>query len=157
MDKEKVWLVTGASKGLGLILVKKILNKGYRVAVFFTTDGASVLIHSGRSNFILNSSMEWSSLTNKETLPNEAAISKNYTNFLPSFIWRWRIDKSKNLRVNIRTNTSIPRITQLQEVLDNSNPLNQYIGNGISINKSKPMLVYVIHLQMQKHYIIFTF
>lgn len=32
MDTKKVWLVTGASKGLGLILVKKLLQQGYRVA-----------------------------------------------------------------------------------------------------------------------------
>lgn len=32
MDTKKVWLVTGASKGLGLTLAKKLLLKGYRVA-----------------------------------------------------------------------------------------------------------------------------
>ena len=32
MDTRKVWLVTGASKGLGLSLVKTLLNHGYRVA-----------------------------------------------------------------------------------------------------------------------------
>lgn len=32
METKKVWLVTGASKGLGLSLVKKLLNEGYRVA-----------------------------------------------------------------------------------------------------------------------------
>ncbi|TYP99225.1 NADP-dependent 3-hydroxy acid dehydrogenase YdfG [Tenacibaculum adriaticum] len=32
MDTKKVWLVTGASKGLGLSLVKKLLEKGYKVA-----------------------------------------------------------------------------------------------------------------------------
>lgn len=32
MDTKKVWLVTGASKGLGLSLVKKLLTEGYRVA-----------------------------------------------------------------------------------------------------------------------------
>ena len=30
--KNKVWFITGASKGLGLSLVKKLLQKGYRVA-----------------------------------------------------------------------------------------------------------------------------
>lgn len=30
--KKKVWFVTGASKGLGLALVKKLLEQGYRVA-----------------------------------------------------------------------------------------------------------------------------
>lgn len=32
MDKKKVWFVTGASKGLGLTLVKKLLSVGYQVA-----------------------------------------------------------------------------------------------------------------------------
>lgn len=32
MDTKRVWLVTGASKGLGLTLVKKLLNEGYKVA-----------------------------------------------------------------------------------------------------------------------------
>lgn len=32
METQKVWFVTGASKGLGLVLVKKLLKQGYRVA-----------------------------------------------------------------------------------------------------------------------------
>jgi NAD(P)-dependent dehydrogenase (short-subunit alcohol dehydrogenase family) len=32
MDNKKVWYVTGASKGLGLALVKALLEQGYRVA-----------------------------------------------------------------------------------------------------------------------------
>jgi NAD(P)-dependent dehydrogenase (short-subunit alcohol dehydrogenase family) len=32
MNNQKVWFVTGASKGLGLTLVKQLLNKGYNVA-----------------------------------------------------------------------------------------------------------------------------
>jgi NAD(P)-dependent dehydrogenase (short-subunit alcohol dehydrogenase family) len=32
MSNKKVWLVTGASKGLGLALVKKLVKDGYRVA-----------------------------------------------------------------------------------------------------------------------------
>src|SRR5688572_11461243 len=32
MSTKKVWLVTGASKGLGLTLVKTLLQEGYRVA-----------------------------------------------------------------------------------------------------------------------------
>lgn len=31
MSKNKVWLITGASKGLGLTLAKKLLSNGYRV------------------------------------------------------------------------------------------------------------------------------
>lgn len=31
MDTKKVWFVTGASKGLGLALVKRVLNEGNQV------------------------------------------------------------------------------------------------------------------------------
>jgi len=41
MNTKKVWFVTGASKGLGLTLVKKLLADGYRVAA--TSRDASVL------------------------------------------------------------------------------------------------------------------
>src|SRR5688500_5832628 len=30
--KNKIWFVTGASKGLGLVLVQKLLKEGYQVA-----------------------------------------------------------------------------------------------------------------------------
>lgn len=32
MDTKKVWFVTGASKGLGLSLIKLLLKQGYQVA-----------------------------------------------------------------------------------------------------------------------------
>ena len=32
MENQKVWFVTGASKGLGLTLIKKLINQGFKVA-----------------------------------------------------------------------------------------------------------------------------
>jgi len=40
MNSAKVWYVTGASQGLGLILVKKLLAEGYRVAATSRNAGA---------------------------------------------------------------------------------------------------------------------
>ncbi len=42
MDTNKVWLVTGASKGLGLTLVKKLLDEGFRVAATSRTKASLV-------------------------------------------------------------------------------------------------------------------
>jgi NAD(P)-dependent dehydrogenase (short-subunit alcohol dehydrogenase family) len=36
MNNQKVWFVTGASKGLGLSLVKQLLNKGYKCSCNIT-------------------------------------------------------------------------------------------------------------------------
>lgn len=40
MSTKKVWFVTGASKGLGLTLVKNLLHQGYRVAATSRTEDA---------------------------------------------------------------------------------------------------------------------
>lgn len=51
--KSKVWFVTGASKGLGLSLVKKLLSEGYRVAA--TSRNAAELekaVNADRSLFL---------------------------------------------------------------------------------------------------------
>jgi NAD(P)-dependent dehydrogenase (short-subunit alcohol dehydrogenase family) len=49
MENNKVWFVTGASKGLGLALVKKLLSEGYKVAATsrnLSDLGKAVDIHS---------------------------------------------------------------------------------------------------------------
>ena len=52
MSISKVWYVTGASQGLGLILVKKLLLAGYRVAA--TSRNASALREAVGLNDALN-------------------------------------------------------------------------------------------------------
>ncbi len=42
MNTEKVWLVTGASRGLGLVLVKKLLKEGYRVVATSRNTGSLI-------------------------------------------------------------------------------------------------------------------
>lgn len=53
MNTAKVWLVTGASKGLGLSLVQQLLQKGYKVAA--TSRDAGLLkqeVGEGSDNFL---------------------------------------------------------------------------------------------------------
>ncbi|MDF2454735.1 MAG: family oxidoreductase [Cytophagaceae bacterium] len=49
MNTKKVWFVTGASKGLGLTLVKKLLKEGYRVAAT-SRDIKSLIVEVGNSS-----------------------------------------------------------------------------------------------------------
>ena len=42
MENNKVWFITGASKGLGLELAKKLLSEGKRVAATSRTESALI-------------------------------------------------------------------------------------------------------------------
>jgi NAD(P)-dependent dehydrogenase (short-subunit alcohol dehydrogenase family) len=52
MSTKKVWFVTGASKGLGLTLVKRLLSEGYRVAATSRTADAMRKDVGNSANFL---------------------------------------------------------------------------------------------------------
>lgn len=52
MKSNKVWFVTGASKGLGLSLVKKLLNEGYQVAGTSRNKAALIDAVGDHKNFL---------------------------------------------------------------------------------------------------------
>ncbi|PTT01842.1 short-chain dehydrogenase/reductase [Pedobacter sp. HMWF019] len=52
MDTNKVWYITGASKGLGLSLVKQLLAKGYKVAATSRNTNAFDAITGCQENFL---------------------------------------------------------------------------------------------------------
>jgi hypothetical protein len=77
----------------------------------------------------VRSSWQYSHLENQETFPGHLNLQKNFYNILPSLYLRYNISKSKNLNISYRSNTQIPTSTQLQYVLNNSNPVQLSIGN----------------------------
>ena len=52
-----------------------------------------------------------------------------FYNVLPMAMMRYQFSRQENLRVFYRSNTTSPTISQLQNVIDNSNPLQLAIGN----------------------------
>lgn len=76
METKKVWLVTGASKGLGLALVKKLLENNYRVAAA-TRNAQSLISEIGEtSDVFLPIELN---LTENEDV--QAAVSKTIEHF----------------------------------------------------------------------------
>jgi hypothetical protein len=71
------------------------------------------------------------------------AINQTFNNFFPTFMLQYSKNRTKNLRFNYRGSTRQPGVNQLQDVIDNTNPLNitsgnpalkQEFNNNISIN-----------------------
>lgn len=72
---------------------------------------------------------QWSYLNTAETFPTTANIKRTYFNLVPFTMLRVAFSKQENLRFMYRTNTQIPTVQQLQNVVDNSNPLQLSVGN----------------------------
>ncbi len=81
-------------------------------------------------NYKLRGFYQSADLKNEQSFPAEVSTTKNFSNFLPQASLRYNISKTKNLRINLRTRTKIPRISELQDVVDNSNPLRVSAGNS---------------------------
>lgn len=68
-------------------------------------------------------------LSGEQQFPRVFSLEKRFTNVLPSAMLNYRFTRTKNLRFFYRTNTNAPSISQLQNVVDNSNPLLLRTGN----------------------------
>ena len=68
-------------------------------------------------------------LENRQEFPAEFQNERRFTSILPSFSMDYKISGSKNFEVNYNTRTNQPSIGQLQNVIDNSNPLRLVTGN----------------------------
>lgn len=75
-------------------------------------------------------SYQHATLQNDQTFPQDFQNETSFTNVLPFAMLRYDIDgRVKNLRVFYRTSTNLPSVEQLQNVVDNSSPLQLSIGN----------------------------
>lgn len=68
-------------------------------------------------------------LNNDQTLPSVTSISKSYNSILPRVFIKYNWSKDKNFRLYFRSGTDVPSISQLNNVLDNSNPILVSQGN----------------------------
>ncbi len=72
---------------------------------------------------------QWAQLNNEQIFPAEGTLQRNFFNVLPFAMLRYNISRSKNLRIFYRSNTNEPSVSQLQDVIDNSNPQQLSTGN----------------------------
>ena len=92
--------------------------------------GTGYNLAKGRDlNFNVRANAQWAKLVNDKTFPTVARFSQTFFNVMPSAMLRYNIDKLHNVRLFYRTNTQLPSVDQLQDVVNNSNPLQLSVGN----------------------------
>lgn len=68
-------------------------------------------------------------LQGEATFPHALEVDRSFLSFLPYAMANYRFSRTNSLRLFYRTNTNTPSINQLQDVVDNTNPLQLSSGN----------------------------
>ena len=70
-----------------------------------------------------------SRLESERVFPVKGSVDQKFSNLLPNAFWRKKISTSSNIRIFYRASTNFPSVTQLQDVVNLSNPLRVSSGN----------------------------
>jgi len=122
------------SVGDAYILPDTALSNQYNNTYITNSVGISYRFNHGKKYYIMVSvNPQYSTLIAQELYPisNLPAVQRNYTSVLPRLIFNYKFSQSKNLRIMYRSNVTAPSISQLQNVVNNSNPLLLNTGNPL--------------------------
>lgn len=72
---------------------------------------------------------EIANLDSDRLFPGYENTQRTFKNFIPRLYLTYEPDKSTNIRIGYRADTDAPSVRQLQDVIDNSNPLQISMGN----------------------------
>ena len=97
----------------------------------YTFHRAGIGYRYNDSQFSFNATLngQYATLTGDQTFPNTLKVDRNFTDLLPQAMFNYRFSRKENIRIFYRTNTNAPSISQLQNIVDNSNPLQLRMGN----------------------------
>lgn len=100
----------------------------------YTTQRGGISFRVGerdrKTSFNVGLNVQQANLAGDQEFPAVAHISRSFFNILPNAFYNFRAADGRNMRVMYRTNTNAPSITQLQSVVDISNPLLMKTGNA---------------------------
>ncbi len=80
-------------------------------------------------NYSVGANVQYAELAGIQHFPTEFELNKNFLSVLPNALINRTFNDGRNLRLMYRTNTDAPSVSQLQSVLDISNPLQLKTGN----------------------------
>ena len=105
------------------------LSNAYTSDYLTQSGGLGLRYNKGKFMAVANADFQFSSLAGEQSYPFSDVTDKNFFAVLPSMTMRYRVDRSNSFDLRYRSSSSSPLISQLQRVIDNSNPLFISAGN----------------------------
>lgn len=91
--------------------------------------GVGYRYNRDKFNFNATLNAQRAKLTGTQDFPTPLEIDRSFSDLLPMASFNYKFSKTENIRVFYRSNTNAPTITQMQNIVDNSNPLLLRTGN----------------------------
>ncbi len=97
----------------------------------YITNRAGVGYRYRKNNWSANVGLDLQNtgLYSQQLAPNNTKVDQSFTNVLPNVMLTYRSRSGTQFRTFFRSSTNQPSISQLQNVIDNSNPLSLTAGN----------------------------
>jgi len=107
------------------------LSNEYSFTTLTNKAGLSYHYRGATANLMIGANYQVSDLEGSQTFPVSSSGQKSYLyeNFLPTAIFNEKFEDKSSLRLFYLTSTNLPSITQLQNVVNNTNPLLLSTGN----------------------------
>lgn len=105
------------------------LSNKFNSVYFANSGGLSYLYTKTKWNLTAGLTYQNAQLKNEQVFPVNDNLNKSFNSFLPNALLQYKFSMTKNLRVNYRSANNAPTVSQLQNVVNNSNPLQLTSGN----------------------------
>lgn len=111
-------------------LLDTTLSNVYASDYITQVGGLSLRYRKGRNlNFVAAMDGQFAKLMNEQTFPKPNEMERSFFTLLPMVRLDYRLSSEHALRFQLRTSTNEPSVTQLQEVINENNPLRMTTGN----------------------------
>ncbi|HJH65709.1 MAG TPA: outer membrane beta-barrel protein [Bacteroides mediterraneensis] len=105
------------------------LSNEYQSGYLTQAGNVGLRYRASRLSAMLGVDAQWADLKGDLVYPQPDELSHNYFSVLPSFTLRYSLDRTNSFQLRYRSRSSSPSVTDLQNVIDNSNPLFLSAGN----------------------------
>ncbi len=107
-----------------------VLSNRFDNTITTNNAGISYRLNQSRDDQLsIGVSFQHSKLESDRIFPTTTSVDQSFSNILPNAMWRKKISPNANVRVFYRASTNFPSVTQLQDVVNLTNPLRVSSGN----------------------------
>jgi len=123
------------------ISMDSILTNIYDNTYLTHKPGFGFNYNTEKKSLSVGSDFQMATLTGNQEFPVAVISPRNFFNILPNLSYSYKFTKTSSLRFRYRTSTAAPSVSQLQDVIDNTNPLLLRSGNS-SLDQSYTQMIF---------------